>query len=145
MRVPLFLSVLLVAASASVGAHHSFAMFDQSQVWTWEGSVAEYHWRQPHVHIIVVVPKGAKDPRTVGTWDFESSGPNIASRQGWSKLTFKQGDKITVVGNPIKDGSKAGSLKYAKTADGKILYHDVDRKVTPQNTPPPGAPKSSAP
>jgi len=85
----------------------------------------------------VQVPKGTKDARTVGTWDFESAGPNIASRQGWTKLTFKAGDKITVVGNPMKDGSKAGSVKYAKTADGKVLYHDVERKVTPENTPSP--------
>ena len=70
-------------------------------------------------------------------WDFESAGPNIASRQGWTKLTFKAGDKITVVGNPMKDGSKAGSVKFAKTADGKVLYHDVERKVTPENTPSP--------
>ena len=75
------LGIVALGVATSAGAHHSFAMFDQSQVWTWEGSVAEYHWRQPHVHIIVVVPKGAKDPRTVGTWDFESSGPNIASRR----------------------------------------------------------------
>ena len=129
--------IAALAIAAPAGAHHSFAMFDQQQVWTWQGTVVEYHWRQPHVHIIVQVPKGTKDARTVGTWDFETSGPNIASRQGWTKLTFKAGDKITVVGNPMKDGSKAGSVKYAKTSDGKILYHDVERKVTPENTPAP--------
>jgi len=112
-------------------------MFNQTQVWTWQGTVLEYHWRQPHVHIIVQVPKGTKDARTVGTWDFETTGPNIASRQGWSKLTFKAGDKITVVGHPMKDGSKGGSVKYAKTADGKVLYNDVARDVTPENTPSP--------
>lgn len=133
-----FSVVFAVAALAVVGsasAHHSFAMFDQAQVWVWEGAVSEYHWRQPHVHIIVVVPKDAKDKRTVGTWDFESSGPNIGARQGWTRQTFKAGDKITVVGHPMKGGTKGGSLKYAKTTDGKILYHDVDRKVTPENTP----------
>lgn len=127
------LAVLGVVGTA--GAHHSFAMFDQTQVWTWEGTVSEFQWRQPHVHIVVVVPKGAKDPRTVGTWDFESSSPNIGTRQGWTRQTLKAGDKITIVGHPMKDGSKAGSLKYAKTADGRILYHDIDRKVTPENTP----------
>src|SRR5688572_8348427 len=110
------LAAAALAVAGGAGAHHSFAMFDQGQVWTWEGTVAEYHWRQPHVHVVVVVPKGAKDARTVGTWDFESSGPNIGSRQGWTRLTFKAGDKITVVGHPMKDGSKAGSLKYARTA-----------------------------
>ena len=131
------LAVAALAIAAPAGAHHSFAMFDQTQVWTWQGAVLEYHWRQPHVHIIVQVPKGTKDARTVGTWDFETTGPNIASRQGWSKLTFKAGDKITVVGHPMKDGSKGGSVKYAKTADGKVLYNDVARDVTPENTPSP--------
>ena len=131
------LAVAALAIVAPAGAHHSFAMFDQTQVWTWQGTVVEYHWRQPHVHIIVQVPKGTKDARTVGTWDFETTGPNIASRQGWSKLTFKAGDKITVVGHPMKDGSKGGSVKYAKTADGKVLYNDVARDVTPENTPSP--------
>ena len=131
------LAVAALAIAAPAGAHHSFAMFNQAQVWTWQGTVVEYHWRQPHVHIIVQVPKGTKDARTVGTWDFETTGPNIASRQGWSKLTFKAGDKITVVGHPMKDGSKGGSVKYAKTADGKVLYNDVARDVTPENTPSP--------
>jgi hypothetical protein len=131
------LAVAALAIAAPAGAHHSFAMFNQTQVWTWQGTVVEYHWRQPHVHIIVQVPKGTKDARTVGTWDFETTGPNIASRQGWSKLTFKAGDKITVVGHPMKDGSKGGSVKYAKTADGKVLYNDVARDVTPENTPSP--------
>ena len=129
------IAMATLAVTGSASAHHSFAMFDQQQVWVWEGTVAEYHWRQPHVHVVVVVPKTAKDKRTVGTWDFESSGPNIGARQGWSKVTFKAGDKITVVGHPMKDGSKGGSVKYVKTVDGKILYHDVDRKVTPENTP----------
>ena len=131
------LAVAALAIAAPAGAHHSFAMFNQTQVWTWQGTVVEYHSRQPHVHIIVQVPKGTKDARTVGTWDFETTGPNIASRQGWSKLTFKAGDKITVVGHPMKDGSKGGSVKYAKTADGKVLYNDVARDVTPENTPSP--------
>lgn len=125
----------LLAASATL-AHHSFAMFDQKQVWTWEGTVVEYSWRQPHVHIIVQVPDNKKNPKLGGTWDFESSGPNIGARQGWSRTTFKPGDKITVVGNPKLDGSKGASLRYAKTASGQILYHDVERKVTPENTPP---------
>lgn len=100
-------ALALAAPVMSVWAHHSFAMFDQTQIWTWTGTVVEYHWRQPHIHIIVQVPKGTKDARTVGTWDFETTGPNIASRQGWSKLTFKAGDKITVVGHPMKEDRKS--------------------------------------
>ncbi|WP_129645703.1 DUF6152 family protein [Peristeroidobacter agariperforans] len=135
MKLRLFLGMgALLAASATL-AHHSFAMFDQKQVWTWEGTVVEYSWRQPHVHIIVQVPESKTNPKLGGTWDFESSGPNIGARQGWTRTTFKPGDKITVVGNPKLDGSRGASLKYAKTESGQILYHDVERKVTPENTP----------
>lgn len=128
-------AVALSLAVTSVSAHHSFAMFDQEKVWTWEGTVVELQWRQPHSHIIVDVPKNAADPSLAGRWDFESSSPNIAMRQGWNRNSFKPGDKITVVGNPMRDGSKAASLKYAVAPDGKVLYHDVNRNVTPENTP----------
>ena len=124
----------LVAASNAL-AHHSFAMFDHSKVWTWEGKVVEMRWQNPHTHIIVDVPAEGNDTFIVGRWDFEAASPNIASRQGWNKTIFKPGDSITVVGNPMADGSKGGSLKYAVTADGKVLYHDVNRQVTPENTP----------
>jgi hypothetical protein len=49
--------------------------------------------------------------------DFEAAGPNLAQRQGWTRLTFKAGDKITLIGHPMRDGSKAGSVRYAK--DGR--------------------------
>lgn len=126
-------ATLAVVGSAS--AHHSFAMFDSSKVWTWEGTVVEFQWRQPHSHIIVDVPKTGADPALAGRWDFESSSPNIAQRQGWNKGSFKAGDKIKVVGLPMRDGSKGGSLKFAVTTDGKVLYHDINRDVTPENAP----------
>lgn len=122
-------------ATGSAFAHHSFAMFDNGKVWTWEGRVVELQWQNPHTHVIVDVPAEGNDPFLVGRWDFEAASPNIASRQGWNRGIFKPGDSITVVGYPMRDGTKGASLKYAVTADGKVLYHDVNREVTPENTP----------
>ena len=121
---------LAMAAAAPAIAHHSFAMFDAGKMYVWEGEVVKYDWRNPHSHIIIRVPPGAKDPNTVGTWDIEGAAPNIMARQGWSKSTYKPGDKITVVGQPLRDGSKGGSLYYA-LKDGKRLYHDVNRNGGP--------------
>lgn len=118
-----------VAATAAY-AHHSFATFDHKKIYIWEGTVVEYVWRNPHSHIIVNVPKGAKDPATVGTWDIEGGAAIIMTRQGWNKSSYKAGDKIVVVGQPARDGKKAGSLYYA-VKDGKRLYHDVDRRGGP--------------
>jgi hypothetical protein len=120
----------LLAAAPAAYAHHSFAMFDRNKMVTWTGTVEEYNWTNPHSHIIVNVT-GDKDPSLNGKWDIEGASPNIMLRQGWTKNSFKPGDKITIVGHPLKDGYKGGSLYYALDKDGKKLYHDVNRNGGP--------------
>jgi hypothetical protein len=117
----------LLVATVSTRAHHSFAMFDMNKNVTYEGSVVEYRWTNPHTHIIIQVPGTAKDAATAGTWDVEGGSTNIMTRQGWTRATFKTGDPITVVGHPMRDGSKGISLFYVVMPDGKRLYHDIAR------------------
>ena len=118
--------VALMAVGAAT-AHHSFGMFDQKKEVTLEATVVEYRWKNPHTHIVVSVPDGAKDPATVGTWDIESASIAIMTRQGWNKSSFRAGDKITIVGHPLKNGQKGGSLFYAVDKGGRRLYHNTDR------------------
>jgi hypothetical protein len=109
-------------------AHHSFAMFEMDKDVTYTGVVTEYKWVNPHVHITVDVKGGPNiDPAIVGTWDVEGGSTNIMGRQGWTRATFKVGDPITLVGHPMKDGSKGISLFYVILPDGKRLYHDIAR------------------
>jgi len=129
-RISCLLGAALLAMAGVADAHHSFAMFDQNQVWTWQGTVVEYHWRQPHLHVIVQVPKGAKDARTAGTWDFEAAGPNLAQRQGWTRLTFKAGDKITVVHrNGMKEQVQNGRFEMTD-AQGRTI---IERQATEED------------
>ena len=121
------ISVLAVLASLPLFAHHSFAMFELTKNVTYTGTVVEYRWQNPHTHIIVKVDPGAADASTVGTWDIEGGSTNIMARQGWTKATYKPGDPITIVGHPLKDGSKGASLYYAVLPDGTKLYHDIAR------------------
>jgi hypothetical protein len=118
---------LTAGVAAPALAHHSFSMFDRTKTLTWVGVVEKFDWTNPHVHIAVVVPANATDPATVGRWDIEGAAPNIMTRQGWNKNSFKPGDRITIVGNPLRDGSKGGALFYALDGSGKKLYHDVAR------------------
>jgi Family of unknown function (DUF6152) len=118
--------VFLVAAGSAT-AHHSFGMFDADHELTLEATVVEYRWKNPHTHIIVSVPNGAKDPATVGTWDIESASIAIMTRQGWNKSTFKPGDKIVAVIHPLRSGEKGGSLVYAVDKSGRKLYPDTER------------------
>jgi hypothetical protein len=116
-----------LAAAGSATAHHSFGMFDSNKELTLEATVVEYRWKNPHTHIIVSVPDGAKDPATAGTWDIESASIAIMTRQGWNKSSFKPGDKIVVVINPLRSGEKGGSLVYAVDKSGRKLYPDTER------------------
>ena len=128
-RASLFTAMAMISMVAgSVYAHHSFAMFEMDKDVTYTGVVLEYKWVNPHVHITVDIKPGPSvDPATVGTWDVEGGSTNIMGRQGWTRATFKAGDVITLVGHPMKDGSKGISLFYAIMPDGKRLYHDIAR------------------
>lgn len=118
-------SILLIAMGFAlpVLAHHSFAMFDMNRDVTYTGTVVEYRWENPHSHIIVKIDDGP----SAGTWDVEGGSTAIMGRQGWSRVTYKAGDKATLIGHPMRDGSKGVSLFYALQPDGKRLYHDIAR------------------
>jgi hypothetical protein len=128
-RTALLSAVAVISMMAvPIYAHHSFAMFEMDKDVTYSGVVTEYKWVNPHVHITVDIKAGpGVDPATVGTWDVEGGSTNIMGRQGWTRATFKVGDPITLVGHPMRDGSKGISLFYAIMPDGKRLYHDIAR------------------
>ena len=117
---------LLLAVALPALSHHAFAMFDMTKDVAYEGTLVEYRWENPHTHLIVRVEPGA-DPATVGTWDIEGGSTNIMGRQGWTRATFKPGDKVKIVAHPLKDGAKGAALFYAILPDGKRLYHDIAR------------------
>jgi hypothetical protein len=125
---PVAAAVVMLVASGTASAHHSFAMFDQNKLISLKGSVAEYYWINPHGHIILNVAAGqGVDPATVGEWDIECASTNIMGLQGWTSTTLKPGDQVTISANPLKNGSKGASLFYATFPDGKRLYRDIAR------------------
>src|SRR6266508_3052201 len=93
----------MIAASVLIPApgraHHSAAMFDDTQVRELKGVVKELQWTNPHVWLqITVDEKGAKKE-----WSVEAGSPNTLSRTGWRSTSFKPGDAVTVRINPMKD------------------------------------------
>ena len=121
-------TVSVALATVSLGAHHSFALFDMEKNVEYKGFITEWKWQNPHVHFNVLVKSGAGvEPATVGTWDVEGGSINIMSRQGWTRASYKIGDPIRLVGHPMKDGSKGISLFYAIRPDESRLYHDIAR------------------
>ncbi len=98
-------------------AHHSFAMFDQTRTVTLQGTVKELQWTNPHCYLQVLVP----GQNATAEWSIEMHSPLAMYRMGWKPGSFKPGDKVTVVLNPLKDGSNAGRLLTAIDAGGRTL------------------------
>lgn len=99
-------------------AHHSAAMFDHQKKVTLSGNVKEFQYTNPHSWLLVMV-KGQDGKPTL--WSFEAEGPSTLLRAGIKFSTFKPGDKVTIVANPMKDGRPAGALLQATKADGTVF------------------------
>ena len=112
------LALVMLAAAVPAGAHHSFAEFDRTKEVTMTGVVREVQWSNPHAWIQVVVTddKGRKTE-----WGFECGSPNMMSRTGWTRTTLKMGDRVVIVGNPLKNGRPNASLVKVTLPDGRVL------------------------
>jgi len=114
--------ILLVLISAAVSplamAHHSAAMFDHTKTVTIHGTVKEFQFTNPHSWLMVMVP--GPDGKAV-EWGFEAEGPSSLLHVGILPKSFQPGDKVTVTGNPMRDGRPAGALISAVMADGRVF------------------------
>jgi hypothetical protein len=112
----LALAAALLAAAPAL-AHHSFAMFDRQKEITLKGTVKEFQWTNPHSFIEIEVPEAG----AINSYSIEMNSPNNLTRQGWKSTALKPGDKVTVVMNPLRDGSRGGLFVSVMLPDGKVL------------------------
>ena len=99
-------------------AHHSFAMFDQTQVsQKRQATVAEFRFTNPHSFVVVNVSEGGRSTRYV----LECSSVNMMTHAGWRHNTLKAGDKVDIEFYPLRNGRPGGMLKTIKTPDGRTL------------------------
>jgi hypothetical protein len=89
-------------------AHHSYAAYDANRTRTLEGTIRTYQWANPHVVLrMLVSPEGHREPQE---WRIETSSPAILRRFGWTRHSLKPGDRVSVICNPLSDGSYGGRL-----------------------------------
>jgi hypothetical protein len=105
-------------------AHHSFAMFDFNKTLTFNATVKEFRWTNPHVVLLV---EGSPQPGTPsGLWSMELTSPGNLTRMGWTRHSFKPGDQVELQFNPLRDGKHGGAFKEAKIlATGQVLSSSV--------------------
>lgn len=104
-------------ATKPASAHHSFAMFDQHHPTQVTGWVKSWQFTNPHSWLDLVIMKQGQ----YVLYSVECGPPVLLVRKGWSKDSFKPGEKITVTVAPLKDGGEGGSMLKAVTATGAEL------------------------
>lgn len=135
MRRLLLASLVAVASSASLLAHHSTAMFDMAHPVTLTGTVVTFDWANPHSYIHIDVKPtpgrttgvaGAPDDASgaVERWEVETHSISLLSRKGWTRTSFAAGDVITVTGGQMRDGKKTMRLLRGTKANGWKFYGD---------------------
>src|SRR5262245_5412132 len=119
------LTVIAAAAfCAQALAHHSFTMFDKERNITITGTLKELEWTNPHCWLHVTTT----DPATGKTveWSFEMGSISQVVAQGWKVDSVKPGDKVSITGHPLRDGSRGGQYESIKIADGRSFTAPID-------------------
>ena len=119
MRIACALLCGLLAGTASLAAHHSFAAeYDGDKPITVSGTVAKIDWMNPHIYFYVDVKD---DSGAVVRWACESGAPGALSRRGFKRSLLKLGDTLVVDGYRAKNGANLMDARRVTLPDGQIL------------------------
>jgi hypothetical protein len=101
-------------------AHHSYAAYDLTHTVTLKGTIEAFQWSNPHsTFTLVLEPEALGEPIK---WNIITSSPAILKRFGWTHDSLKPGDRVSVLCNPVTDGSHGGRLHTVVLLDtGQIL------------------------
>lgn len=119
---------------ASVYAHHSTTMFDNTKTMTINGAVVELRWVNPHVSLSVegiVKEREADGPQL---WVMEMTSPgNLVRAGGWRRDAVKPGEKVEVQFSPLRDaGLRGGALKKLTVlASGEVFTANIRAQEMP--------------
>ena len=111
-------ALIIFLASVSVFAHHGSASFDNDKSLTMKGTVTEWLWANPHCFLKVEVKD---ESGAVRLWNLELGNPTDIASRGYQRRTFKPGDVVSVVVQPVKSGAPVGRLRTVTLPDGKTL------------------------
>jgi hydrogenase maturation factor len=111
-----------IAASALtaqvMAGHHGGAAYDQTKSVTFEGTVTEMQFANPHVLVYWDVKSGDQAGQKWSGW---LTAPTKLARAGWTRKTLNPGDHIVVTGTPHKDGSHVLQIRNLVGPEGNPL------------------------
>ena len=122
---------LFVASLAMTGiwspasAHHSFAMFDQTQVVRVSGTVTRFDWQNPHTWLYIATEEGGG-----AAYSFETSSPSSLASTGWTPDSIQVGDYVEIDFHPLRDGTNGGQLRTIWLPDGTELCNGAECRAS---------------
>lgn len=138
MKTLLKATFLLAAALAftPLNAHHSQAMFDQSQEIIVEGTVHRFDWVNPHMYLIVETIGPDGEPALV---EGEGLAITQALVDGLDREALQPGTQVVMRANPNRGGwGKQVRILDVTTEDGEIhpFYKESNRslRLTPADS-----------
>ena len=124
------LIAVLLAGSAALAAHHSFAAeYDSTRPVDVTGTLTRVEWTNPHIWFYLDV---RDDKGTVTNWGFSAAPPGVLMRRGIQKEVLKVGSVIHVQGFRAKDGSNNASGGTVTFADGRRVFTASSEDAVPQ-------------
>jgi hypothetical protein len=112
--------VALMFGVAAATHHGSAAVWDASRPVTVTGTVAEFKFVNPHVLLAIDV---RKDDGATERWEGELTNPiSLAREVGWTRDTFKPGDRITLAGYPARSGATSMAITRVLSDDVRQRY-----------------------
>jgi len=130
-------AIFVLAAAVQFGspaiAHHSQAMFDQSQEILIEGTVHRFDWVNPHMYLIVETTGPDGEPALV---EGEGLAITQALVDGLDREALQPGTPVVMRANPNRGGwGKQVRILDVTTEDGEIhpfyTANRRDRRLTP--------------
>jgi len=114
--------------AAPAFAHHSQAMFDQSQEILIEGKVARFDWVNPHMYLVVETIGPDGKPALV---EGEGLGITQALVDGLDREALKPGTPVVMRANPNRGGwGKQVRIQDVTTQDGEIHpFYTANRRT----------------
>ena len=112
--------IALAASAAPASAHHTLTGYDQARPITLEGVVAEFSYTQPHPHLMMRVQAA-----TPQTWRLEMDNLYELDEIGFTKETFKPGDRVRVTGSPGRNGATTMYIRRLDRPKDGLRYEQI--------------------
>jgi len=93
---------------------------------SFEGTVTEFSWRNPHVYVAVEATDGSGDPTE---WTLQMGSTITVTRMGWTRDSLSTGDRVRVGTHAARNGRPYGLLNSIEKVGGVVLPTSFDNKT----------------